>query len=279
MFEVIFLFVLGIIWIVFATIQDIKKREIANWLCFSLAIFALGFRFFYSLFSAGNFNFFYEGLIGLGIFVILGNLLYYGKMFAGGDAKLMMALGAVIPFSSIFNENIKLFVIFFILFLFIGAIYSLGASFYLGIRNFSKIKREFLKQFRKNKKLSIFTIFFAIVLLSFGFLDSLFFILGILIFILPYLYLYVKSVDEVCMVKMINSSKLGEGDWLYKDLRIGKQIIKARWDGLNKTEINLLKKKCKKVIIRQGIQFTPVFLISFILLFIFWKLGLWNSFW
>jgi Flp pilus assembly protein protease CpaA len=56
--EVLFLFILGLVWILFATIQDIKKREIADWLSFSLIIFAIGFRFFYSLFE-GNFSFFY----------------------------------------------------------------------------------------------------------------------------------------------------------------------------------------------------------------------------
>ena len=105
MFEVIFLFVLALIWIMFATVQDIRKREVANWVSFSLIIFALGFRFFYSLFSDMGFDFFYQGLIGFGIFLILGNLLYYGKMFAGGDAKLMIALGAVLPFSVIFKDN------------------------------------------------------------------------------------------------------------------------------------------------------------------------------
>ena len=150
MFEVIFLFVLALVWIVFATVQDIRKSEIANWLNFSLIIFALGFRLFYSLFSDMGFNFLYQGLIGFGIFFVLGNLLYYGKMFAGGDAKLMIALGAVLPFSIIFNENLKIFALFFVLFLLVGAVYSIGASVYLSFRNFKKFKKEFSKQFKKN---------------------------------------------------------------------------------------------------------------------------------
>ena len=68
MLGVIFLFILGLIWITFASIQDLKNKEIANWLNFSLIIFALGFRFFYGLFESNNFEFFYQGLIGLGIF-------------------------------------------------------------------------------------------------------------------------------------------------------------------------------------------------------------------
>jgi len=277
MFEVIFLFVLALIWIIFATVQDMRKREVANWLCFSLAIFALGFRFFYSLFSTGEFSFFYQGLIGLGIFIILGNLLYYGKMFAGGDAKLMMVLGAVLPFSVIFNENLKIFALFFALFLLVGAAYSILTSVYLSSRSFKRFKKEFSKQFKKNKKLSLLAIFVALVLVSFGFLDNLFFVLGIMVFIFPYLYLYVKSVDESCMVKKVRTSKLTEGDWLYKDLKVGRKIIKAKWDGLSKAEIKLIQGKLNLVTIRNGIPFTPVFLISFILVFFFWETGLWKG--
>ena len=69
MFEVIFLGILALVWIVFATIQDIKSREIANWLNFSLIIFALGFRFFYSLFELNDFNFLYQGLLVLECFL------------------------------------------------------------------------------------------------------------------------------------------------------------------------------------------------------------------
>ena len=277
MLEVIFLFALALIWIIFATVQDIRKREVANWLNFSLIVFALGFRFFYSLFSEVGFNFFYQGLIGFGIFLILGNLLYYGKMFAGGDAKLMIALGAVLPFSVIFNENLKIFILFFVLFLLVGAVYSIGASIGLSFKHFKKFKKEFSKQFRKNKKLSLFVIFIALVLVAFGFFDNLFFVLGSIVFVLPYFYVYVKSVDEACMIKKVRTSKLTEGDWLYKDLKIGRKVIKAKWDGLSKAEIKLIQGKLNFVTIRNGIPFTPVFLISFVALFYLWNSGLWQK--
>jgi len=76
MFEFIFLFLLALVFIIFAVVQDLKSREIANWLNWSLVIFALGFRFFWSLFQ-GEWSFFYQGLIGFGIFFVFGNLFYY----------------------------------------------------------------------------------------------------------------------------------------------------------------------------------------------------------
>src|SRR3989338_3026844 len=180
MLHIIFLICLALIWIVFAVVQDIKKREIANWLNFSLIIFALAFRFFYSLFSETDFTFFYQGLIGLGIFFILGNLLYYGRMFAGGDAKLMFAFGAILPLSNNFLINLNIFILFFILFLFSGTLYGLSTSFYL---------------------------FFIILGLS---MPSLIYF-GIIILIFPYLFLSAKAVDESCLVKKILTKELSEG--------------------------------------------------------------------
>ena len=92
-----------------------------------------------------------------------------------------------------------------------------------------------------------------------------FFSFGVFFFAIPYFYLYVKSVDEACMVRRVKTSKLTLGDWLYKDEKIGKQMVKATWDGLTEKDIKLLKKK-HYVYIRFGVQFAPVFLISFILL-------------
>ena len=66
MIEMWFLIAVGLIAVIFASIQDLKKREVTNWISFSLIVFALGFRFFYSLFSGESFqdlNFFYYGLL------------------------------------------------------------------------------------------------------------------------------------------------------------------------------------------------------------------------
>ena len=279
--EIIFLLGLAFIWIVFATIQDLKNREVANWLNFSLIIFALGFRFFYCLFSQGNFRFFYQGLIGLGIFFVIGNLLYHARMFAGGDAKLMISLGAVLPLSENFFSNVKIFSLFFLIFLFIGAFYSLTVSIVLSLRNFKEFKKVFFQGLKKNKILIYSVMFLGLAFMSFGFVENLLFYFGILVFIFPYFFIYAKAVDEACMIKKIETKKLTEGDWLYKDLKIGKQTIKAKWDGLSKKNIQEIRKKYKEIKIRQGIPFVPVFLISFLILIWFWikeYLGNWMFF-
>jgi Flp pilus assembly protein protease CpaA len=281
MFEVIFLWCLALIWIIFATIQDVKSKEIANWLSFSLVVFALGFRFFYSLFVEINFSFFYQGLLGFGIFFVLGNLFYYGKIFAGGDAKLMYALGAILPIYETVVENVQFFLIFFLLFFSSGAIYTLIISGGLAIKNFKKFRKEFIVQFKKNKKLFCLITCLGLVVMLLGFLDSFLFIFGILIFVTSYLYIFAKAVDESCMVKVVDTKNLVEGDWLYSDLKIGKKKVKAVWAGLNQKDIVAIKKYYQKIKVKQGIPFTPAFLISMIILFLCYLFGieLWKIFW
>ncbi len=278
MWYIIFLIVLALIWIIFATIQDLKSREVANWLNFSLIIFALGFRFFYSLFN-GSFDFFYQGLIGLGIFFVLGNVFYYGRIFAGGDAKLMIALGAVLPFYYGFVDNTKIFVFFLFLFFFVGAFYGLFVSSFLALTNFKKFRKELKNQFKKKRKYIFLFLILGVVISLFGMFENIFLILGIFIFIIPYFYLYAKSIDKVCMIKNIEVSKLSEGDWLYDDVRAGKDLIKASWDGLDSEQIKKIKMKYKKIKIRQGIPFVPVFLISFLILIILFYFGILEIWW
>lgn len=268
MFETIFLICLALIWMIFAAVEDLKKREIANWVNFSLIIFALGFRFFWSLFSENGFQFFYQGLVGLAVFFVLGNFLYYGRMFAGGDAKLFFALGAILPFSSEFLVNINIFALFLVLFLFSGAFYGLFISIFLISKNFKRFRGEFLRQLKLNKKLMISMIFLSLFFIILGISNSSNYFMiyfAVLIFVLPYLYLSAKSVDESCMVKKIHPKKLTEGDWLYRDVKVGRNIIRKSWSGLTKKDIKLLQKK-KFVWIRQGIAFSPVFLIAFLVL-------------
>ncbi len=279
MYEVIFLWGLALVYIIFAVIQDVKTKEIANWINFSMIIFALGFRFFHSLFRM-DFTFLYSGLIGLGAFFIIGNLLYYGKVFAGGDAKLMIGLGAILPLSLNLSSNLQSLFNFFFLFLSVSFLYILISSAVLCFKHFKSFKREFFIQFRKNKKLMFAGVIMGIFFLVLGFFQELFFILGILTFFTSYLYLYSKAIDEACMVKSVKIQNLKEGDWLYSSLKVGKDVIKENWEGVSKSEIKELAGKYKKVTIRQGIAFSPVFLITFIAFIILhiFNIGLWNSF-
>lgn len=280
-FEVNFLFGLALVWLVFATVQDIRTREIANWLNFSLIIFALGFRLFYSMFKLNDLAFFYQGLIGFGIFFVLSELFYYGKMFAGGDNKLMKGLGAVLPWSLVFTDNLKIFFMFITIFLIVGAVYGFLVSVSFGFLNFKRLKKELKKQFNLRRKFVYTFVGLAFLFLGLSFVNSVFLPFSIFVFIIPYFYLYVKSIDEACMVRSVSPKVLTEGDWLYEDVKVGKKTVKATWDGLTKNDLKLLSRK-KNVLVRYGIQFAPVFLISFVLLWVeytFGVLGFLKYFW
>lgn len=267
MFEVYFLFGLAFIWLVFATVQDVRTKEIYNWVSFSLIVFALGFRFFYSLFVLGNFNFFYWGVLGTIFFFFLSTLFYKARLFAGGDKKLMFSLGAILPIYPVFFQNLNLVLFFILFFLFVGSTYGLLFSFYFGLKNFNSFKKEIKNQFSEKKRIIFLSTIISILFLIFAFYITEFFYLAILLFIFPYLYLFFVSVDEGCMVKKVSPKKLTEGDWLFRDVRVGKKVVRSTWDGLSKKDISLLRNK-KFVLIRNGLQFAPVFLVSFVLLFL-----------
>jgi len=93
-----FLIVLAFVWIIIAIIQDLRKREVANWLNFSFVAVALVYRVFLSI-LLWDYRYFVYGAAGFAIFFVFANFFYYARIFAGGDAKLLMALGAVFPFS------------------------------------------------------------------------------------------------------------------------------------------------------------------------------------
>ena len=226
MSEVIFLSMLALIWIAFASIHDIRTRTVPNWISFSLVIFAMGFRFFYSLFNESGFAFFYQGVIGLGIFSLTGLLLYYGHMFSAGDAKLMISLGAVLPFSINLITNLKIFSAFLFLFLISGALYGLGWSFFLPLKNPKIFKKSFSMEFKRNIKVFYLMIFVSILFVLAGFFEIIFFYLGLLTFAFAYLYVFAKTIDNHLLVKEISTRELEEGDWIQKDIKIGNKTIK-----------------------------------------------------
>ena len=103
-----FLIFLGLVWIFGAVLQDLKRREVDNLWSFSLIFFALAYRLGVSIFN-NNYWFVLNGVVGFVLFVVLGNVFYYSRLFAGGDAKLLMALGAVLPLSYSWMINLRIF--------------------------------------------------------------------------------------------------------------------------------------------------------------------------
>ncbi len=269
MYEYYFLFVLAFVWLCFAVVQDVRTREISNWLNFSLLVFALFYRAVVAL-ETDNAGFFWWGLAGTGFFIALAYLLYYGRAFAGGDAKLLMALGPIVPFESIFDFIFIGFGFVAVLFL-LGSLYSLVYTLALVPRRWISFKKAF-KLYARNYRL-LFIICFSLGIV-FGALLSfvevyigLFFCLALMS--LPLLYTYGKSIEKVFFIKIVPAVQLTEGDWLVRAVRVGRTTIQPSTQGLTIREIALLRKFGKRVVIKEGIPFSPAFLLAFLAMVFF----------
>lgn len=266
-----FLFALALIWVVFAVVQDMRKREVANWLNFSLVAFALAYRAFYSAYVS-DWMFLVYGLFGFVLFYAMANLFYYSRVFAGGDAKLLMGIGVVMPFESF----LSLGVVgggFIVLLFAAGAVYSLIYSLFLVGKHHSKFFAEFKKNFASSGNwifALIFVLLFVILVYALFGVDFWMILSAVLLAVFSLiLIVYAKSLD-VCMVKLVKARNLTEGDWLVDDVRLGKGVIKKTVHGLSAGDILKLRKAGKGVLVKEGIPFTPAFLLALMLMGFFW---------
>lgn len=280
--ELILVF-LGLIGLIIAIYSDFKTTEIPDWLSYSLIIIALALIAFNSL-AYNNFLNIKIALINLIIFFIIGNIMFYSKQWGGGDVKLLIALSVIFStypefllkfFSPILDINFP--IIIFVNTLIVGCIYSMIFTIYKSIKN----RKEFLKQYKvylvktKNLRkivlvLSILLIILSIIMTNI-YLKMIIFFSSLSILFLLYSWFYIKSVEKSCMYKVMKVNELREGDWITKDIYKNKTLIlKIPKYGITKQEINLLKKyKITEIEIKQGIIFTPNFLIATILSLIF----------
>lgn len=245
------LLIITAIWLLAASLTDLKKREVADWLSLSLITIAISIRASESIIS-GNLLPLAKSGIGLLVFFVLANILYNGKIFAGGDAKLLTALGAVISGLEILSNVLV-----------VGGLYGLVYSIGLGLINIKKVYPEIKN---KGSLESHPTLIFLIALVFIGVSVN---YSPIYLFSLAFIGLYClqvfsSAVEKTALIKKVSPSDLTEGDWLVSDVRIGKNLIKANFSGLTKKDIQTIRKANKQVYIKYGIPFIPVFLIAFL---------------
>lgn len=276
---------LALIALIAGAYSDIKTREVPDWLNFGLIFSAIGIRAIYSAITF-NWNYILYGLIGLGIFVALGYIMFYAGQWGGGDSKLLMGLGAIFGASLSLNP-LQLWPIFLVNALFIGAVYGLIFSTALAVIH----RKQFVNEFRKiihekstiklRRTSLIIVIIFLIAILVFVKDNGIKFPLIALILLAYfsfYLFIFVKALEKSAMLKLIEPSQLTEGDWIAKDYFIdGKKICGPKDLGISKEQIEKLVKlqkrgKMDKILVKQGIPFVPSFLIAFI---VSWIFGAW----
>ncbi len=254
-----FLFWLFFIGIVVASLQDLKRREVDNWL--NLFLLVSGFIFiFYKAIIENDVSLVFQAGFALVVMFIFMNLFYYGRVFAGGDAKLLVAMTVFFIGASFYLTLINIGV--FLLFLmFSGSVYGLLYSFVLYVKDFNKVNMEMKKGFGRLWVRVV--VIFGVILLVFSFVSWFFLFLSILLLLLSILYVFAKGLENVSMIRVVSGKELREGDWLVEDIKIGKKTINADWDGLSLANIKLLKSK-KNIKIKDGLPFVPAFLIAFL---------------
>ena len=267
MYEYIFLYALAILAIIFAIVQDFRFREISNWVTFSLISFVLSYRLAYSLFLDDNFSFFLFGLGGVILFVIFGYALYYGRVFAGGDAKLLFGLGGILPYNSL-TDYLIYGIGFVALLLLAGVAYTLIYTIFLAARNWKTFSKNFTLNFNRYRGWFFVSLVIGLFVLLFAnWMPKWYSLLFPLLFLV---LVYARSIENSCMIKLVSADKLTEGDWLVHDVKAGKKTIYKTVHGLSYSEIVLLRKYGKKVLIKSGVPFAPAFLFALLLFLLFY---------
>ncbi len=272
-----------------AVINDVKKREVPNWVNYGLVIAGLGFGSLHSI-VAFDWHFLAFSLAGALAALALSALMFYTGQWGGGDSKLLIGLGSLfglpftakLPFLGVESQLVS----FLLNLIAISVAYAIVIGTVLAIKNkkkFAAAARKQLESYSLLRKLLFIVsavglaIIFAVndVTLRFtivALLATLFFGL--------YLSIMAKAVEKACMLKFVSPLKLTEGDWIAKDVVVdGKRICGPKDLGIEKRQIRRLaelyrKGKIRVVLIKEGIPFSPSFLIAYIVTIFFGNLFL-----
>ena len=286
MFEIeLILLILAFIVTIVAVISDIKTTEVPDYANYFLIFSAVSLRVLYSLITK-DWSFSLAILSSFPIIFILASIMYYLKQWGGGDAKLLISLSLALAtypsfLLNFFNpRNIFVFPItIFTNILIIGAVYSLIYAIIIAVKNRKKFVKPFVEVLKNKFKLqiSIFTIItLTATLLTFiGIPKMIIFIISASPMILFYIYIFIKTLEATCLIKRIPIGKLMEGDLILENIIYKNKVIHKKYQELTRKQLEVIKKmNIENIKIKQGIIFTPAFLMSLIISLIFGNLFL-----
>lgn len=260
---------LGILLI--ASFTDLKSLEVPDWLSYAGIGAGLLIHLVFSVQQWSYWPFLSSG-IGLAIGFGLGALMFYTGQWGGGDAKLLMALGALIGFAP---DKFSFGTSFLINLVVFGAIWSLLWSLGLAIMNAKRFARTFNaikkhKPFFRIRMIALAcTVLLLIASLAYPFVAIELVMLACISFFLAHLTIFLRSVELSCMHKWMSPDKLTEGDWLVHTVNVGSITIGPQKLGLDKESVAKLQdlhrsKKVGNVLVRYGVPFVPAFLFAFL---------------
>jgi len=255
-----------------AGLFDIKYKEVPDLLSYIFIISGIGYAAINSVIDWSWSALLFSALGFFAMFA-LSLLLYYTGQWGGGDAKLLMGVGAWLglqtPELLVFLGNLIL----------VGGVYGLGWSFYLMIKHFKKFRKEYEKLLSMNRiwRVAGALTALAIALAAYLFITNLLFkitfvLVPLFLFLFTYVWLVTKAVEKACFYKWTKPDKLVEGDWVVKPVVLdGKTILKPAEFGITKKQIGFLLRHNKqiRVLIKEGIPFVPSFFLAALITLIF----------
>lgn len=260
---------------------DIKTTEIPDIIAVSMLV-AGGVAHGAYAYMTGSLTLLIWALIIGGIFLGIGYLHFFTGQWGEADVFLLAVIGFLIPQPlSMFAASATAAtgfvwpIVFLINMIIVAAFYSLAASIWIGIQN-KRVVKGLLRDLRKNWQ-RVGAIYGALVggllaaLLYLGMtvgvrLSSIalsfvpFAILAALLFLW---WRFAKVIETNVFRARIPTSKLRPGDMLAEDIR-GRGInIKARLAvGLTAAQINKIRRMKKYALIKRGLVYAPVFVIT-----------------
>lgn len=259
------IFIIFFIGTIFASAQDFKRREIDRWLTYILLVSGI-FYLLVNIIVNKDVNLLVQGVFVYFVMFLLTNLMYYSKFFAGGDANLLFSISALFVGQTFLISILNIITFLAVLFI-CGSIYGVIYSSILYFKNARNVNVELKKGFKESKL--NFMIIIGLILSVLSFFNVLFLPFAVILVLTPPLFVFVRALEKVVLVKKIRGIDLRVGDWLRDDVVIDDKRIKSTFYGVSQEEIDLLRNK-KEIYIKDGLPFAPVFCIALIgSLFIF----------
>ncbi len=247
-------------------ITDLKGRWVPDWINYFLIIFGIGGHAIVSVTEYSIWPLLYS-LAGAGVFFAVSAVMFYSGAWGGGDAKLLIGLGALLPISpGVLSSGAPwpFLLTLWINMLMFNAVFGLLGISWLAAKNFSKIKKEVAK----NKLLvygGLSSLAIPALLILFNSMLLTLFLIWIFAVMTFIFLLLARAVEKNCMYKFIPPSKLVEGDWIAEKVIAGDFIYNPARSGIEKKDINKLIEleksgKLKLVKVKDGFPFVPAFL-------------------
>lgn len=254
-----------------AAAWDLKTTEIPDEIPYIMVMVALFLFGVQSFITWSYWPILLSVVTGLGL-LGFGFMMYYLGQWGGGDAKILSAIGFLLPELKEFVPTLLFpFPVSYLFNVFlIGAAYLLIYAFALALIK-RKVIFKFVKDIKASSKVIVFgsIVLFVLFFLLNWFLVNYFQLGFSLSFILTnsilpliatmglfILWKFAKTVENVGFKKRISISKLRIGDVL---------VTNRLWEGITKKELKKIKRSKRKFVwIKSGVRFAPSFVFALI---------------